>query len=86
MRTNDIPVLTSVAAARGMTTDPKYAPFIAMLPKAGENFAPAFLRHPNWGRAQEVVLEAIQQIYLDLDNIQATLDDAATRADEALAK
>ncbi len=86
MRTNDIPVLNSVAAARGMTTDPKFAPLIAMLPKAGETYAPAFLRNSNWGRAQEVVLEAIQQIYIDLDNVQATLDDAATRADEALAK
>lgn len=88
LRTNDIPVLNSVAAARGMTTDAKYAPFIAMLPKEGEGLSPAFLRNPNWGRAQEVVLEAIQTIYLDLDTstIQAVLDDAATRADEALAK
>lgn len=86
MRLNDIPVLNSVAAARGMTEDPKFAPFIAMLPPADGTNSPAFLRNANWGRAQEVVSEAIQQIYLDLDGIQPTLDDAAARADKALTK
>jgi multiple sugar transport system substrate-binding protein len=86
MRTNDIPVLNSVAAARGMTENPKFAPFIAMLPPADGTNSPAFLRNPNWGRAQEVVNEAIQQIYVDMDGIQAILDDAAQRADKALSK
>jgi hypothetical protein len=32
------------------------------------------------------VAEAIQQIYIDQDGIQAILDDAAARADKALTK
>ena len=86
MRKNDIPVLTSVAKAQGMDTNPKFAPFIAMLPAADGNLSPAFLRNANWSRAQEVVTEAIQQIYIDQDGIQAILDDAAARADKALTK
>ena len=86
LRTNDLPVLNSVAASRGLTTDLKFAPFFAMLPPAGDTRAPAFLRNANWSRATDVLNEAIQQIYIDLDNVQATLDDAAERADEALAK
>ena len=86
MRKNDIPVLNSVAKAQGMDTNPKFAPFLAMLPPADGTNSPAFLRNPNWGRAQEVVAEAIQQIYVDLDGIQAILDDAALRADKALTK
>lgn len=86
MRKNDLPVLNSVAAAQGLTENPKMAPFIAMLPPADANLSPAFLRNPNWGRAQEVVTEAIQQIYIDLDGIQAILDDAAARADKALTR
>lgn len=86
MRKNDLPVLNSVATAQGLTGNPKMAPFIAMLPAADANLSPAFLRNPNWGRAQEVVTEAIQQIYIDQDGIQAILDDAAARADKALTK
>ncbi len=86
MRKNDIPVLTSVAKAQGMDTNPKFAPFLAMLPSADGTLSPAFLRNANWNRAQEVVHEAIQQIYIDQDGIQAILDDAATRADKALSK
>ncbi|MFM2367133.1 MAG: hypothetical protein RIR95_1741 [Pseudomonadota bacterium] len=86
MRKNDIPVLNSVAKAQGMDTNPKFAPFLAMLPGADGNLSPAFLRNANWGRAQEVVAEAIQQIYIDQDGIQAILDDAAARADKALTK
>ncbi len=86
MRKNDIPVLNSVAKAQGMDSDPKFAPFLAMLPAADGNLSPAFLRNANWGRAQEVVGEAIQQIYIDLDGIQAILDDAAARADKALTR
>lgn len=86
MRKNDLPVLNSVATAQGLTGNPKMAPFIAMLPAADANLSPAFLRNPNWGRAQEVVTEAIQQIFIDQDGIQAILDDAAARADKALTK
>lgn len=86
LRTNDLPVLNSVAEAKGLTADANMAPFIAMLPPADAAFSPAFLRNPNWGRAQEVVAEAIQQIYIDQDGIQAILDDAAARADKALTK
>ena len=86
LRKNDIPVLTSVATAQGFDTIPKFAPFIAMLPAADGVLSPAFLRNANWGRAQDVVTEAIQQIYIDLDGIQAILDDAAARADKALTK
>lgn len=86
LRKNDIPVLTSVAKAQGFDTNPKFAPFIAMLPPADGANSPAFLRNANWGRAQEVVTEAIQQIYIDMDGIQAILDDAAARADKALTR
>ncbi len=84
LRTNDLPILNSVAKSRGLLDDPKYAAFFTMLPPAGDSRTPAFLRNPNWGRAQDVVNEAIQQIYVDLDNVQATLDDAADTADKAL--
>ena len=86
MRTNDIPVLNSVAKSKGMADNPKFAPFIAMLPPADANLSPAFLRNANWGRAQDVVKEAIQRIYIEQDGIQAILDDAAARADKALTK
>lgn len=86
MRKNDLPVLNSVAVAQGLADNPKMAPFLAMLPAADGNLSPAFLRNPNWGRAQDVVIEAIQQIYIDQDGIQAILDDAAVRADKALSR
>ncbi len=86
MRKNDIPILMSVAKSQGMADNPKFAPFLAMLAPAGSTNAPAFLRNPNWGRAQEVVNEAIQQIYVDMDGVQAILDDAAVRADKALSR
>jgi multiple sugar transport system substrate-binding protein len=86
LRKNDLPVLNSVAQAQGLDTNPNFAPFLAMLPAADANLSPAFLRNANWGRAQEVVAEAIQQIYIDQDGIQAILDDASVRADKALTK
>jgi len=86
LRKNDLPVLNSVAKAQGLDTNPNFAPFLAMLPAADANLSPAFLRNANWGRAQEVVTEAIQQIYIDQDGIQAILDDASVRADKALTK
>lgn len=86
LRKNDLPVLNSVAKAQGLDTNPNFAPFLAMLPAADANLSPAFLRNANWGRAQEVVAEAIQQIYIDQDGIQAILDDASVRADKALTK
>ena len=86
LRTNNLPILNSVAKSRGLMDNPKYAAFFAMLPPAGDSRSPAFLHNPNWGRAQDVVNTAIQKIYGDLDNVQATLDAAAEKADKALTK
>ncbi len=86
LRTNDLPILNSVAKSRGLLDNPKYAAFFKMLPPGDDTRSPAFLHNPNWGRAQDVVTTAIQQIYVDLDNVQATLDSAADSADKALTK
>lgn len=84
MRTNDMPVLLSVAKQQGLSEGENTAAFYKMLPSADSNFVPAFLLNPKWAKAQDVLLAAVQQIYVDLDYVDATLDDAAAAADKKL--
>jgi multiple sugar transport system substrate-binding protein len=75
MRTNDLPIRTSVAESSGKTTDPLFAPFFAML-ASGDGTKPAFLKNPEWGRIQENLAVAIEATMIDQGNAQAHLDEA----------
>ncbi|MCY1128105.1 sugar ABC transporter substrate-binding protein [Frigidibacter sp. RF13] len=75
MRTNDLPIRNSVAESSGKTTDPKFAPFFAML-ASGDGTTPAFLKNAEWGRIQENLAVAIEGTMIDQGNAQAHLDEA----------
>lgn len=84
MRTNDMPILMSVAKTQGLSDGETTAAFYKMLPPADSKNVPAFLLNPNWAKAQDVLLAAVQTIYVDLDGVDATLDEAAAAADKKL--
>lgn len=86
MRTNDMPILASVAKSQGLVDGATTAAFFKMMPGADSKNVPSFLLNPNWSKAQEAITEAIQRIYVDLDNVDAILDEAAVKADKALNK
>lgn len=75
MRTNDLPVRSSVAESSGMTKDPIFQPFFDMLAATGAD-ANAFLKSPNWGRIQDNLAKAIEATMIDQGNAQAHLDEA----------
>lgn len=75
MRTNDLPIRTSVAQASGMADDPKLGPFFKML-AVSDGTVPAFLKNPEWGRIQENLSVAIEATMIDQGNAQAHLDEA----------
>lgn len=75
MRTNDLPVRTSVAEAQGMTTDPIYKPFFDMLALSNTQIH-AFLKNPEWGRIQENLAVAIEATMIDQGNAKQYLDEA----------
>ena len=86
MRTNDMPILMSVAKQQGLAEGANTAAFFKMMPGPDSKNVPSFLLNPNWSRAQEKITEAVQRIYVEQDNIDAILDEAAAAADKELAK
>ncbi|HQY43327.1 MAG TPA: sugar ABC transporter substrate-binding protein [Paracoccaceae bacterium] len=77
LRTNDLPIRTSVAESSGMMADPKLAPFFAMLAVA-DGTVPSFLKNPEWGRIQENLSLAIEATMIDQGNAKAHLDEAVS--------
>lgn len=75
MRTNDLPIRTSVAEAAGMTADAKLGPFFKML-TVSDGTIPAFLKNPKWGQIQENLALAIEATMIAQGNAQAHLDEA----------
>ncbi|WP_284164898.1 sugar ABC transporter substrate-binding protein [Frigidibacter sp. SD6-1] len=75
MRTNDLPVRTSVAEAQGMQDDPIFKPFFDMLAVSNKEIH-AFLKNAEWGRIQENLAVAIEATMIDQGNAQAHLDEA----------
>ncbi len=83
MRGNDLPVLLSVAAEQGLAQDPQVRPFYAMAESMKES--PAHLLNPRWMRAQDVVRDAIQEVFLSPQGDSgAILDRAALKAERRL--
>ncbi|MBN8950706.1 sugar ABC transporter substrate-binding protein [Rhizobium sp. 60-20] len=83
MRTNDLPVRTSVAEAKGMTKDPIYKPFFDILAVSGEQ-THAFLKNQNWGKIQDNLARAIEATMIDQGNAKQHLDDAVKRSQRFL--
>jgi multiple sugar transport system substrate-binding protein len=79
MRTGDLPIRMSVAAAKGLTEDPIFQPFFTMLDQTTVHTA-AFLQNENWGRIQENLSTAIEATMIDQGNAQAHLDEAVARS------
>ncbi len=83
LRSNDLPVLLSVAAQQGLRDDPLVRPFYAMVDSMKE--PPAHLLNPRWMRAQDVVRDAIQEVFLSKQGDPgAILDRAAIKAERKL--
>ncbi len=83
MRTNDLPVRTSVADRKGMTTDPVYKPFFDVLAVSSKE-RPAFLKNPKWAQIQENLAVAIEAAITEQGNAQAHLDEAVQRSQRFL--
>lgn len=79
MRTNDLPVRTSVAEEKGMTKDPIYKPFFDILATSDKE-THAFLKNQNWGKVQDNLARAIEATMIDQGNAKAHLDDAVKRS------
>lgn len=83
MRTNDLPVRTSVAEQKGMTKDPVYKPFFDVLALSSSE-RPAFLKNPKWAQIQENLAVAIEAAITEQGNAQAHLDEAVQRSQRFL--
>lgn len=83
MRTNDLPVRTSVAEEKGMTKDPVYKPFFDILATSNTE-THAFLRNQNWTKVQDNLARAIEATMIDQGNAKAHLDDAVKRSQRFL--
>ena len=83
MRTNDLPVRTSVAEEKGMTKDPVYKPFFDILATSNKE-THAFLKNQNWGKVQDNLARAIEATMIDQGNAKAHLDDAVKRSQRFL--
>lgn len=75
MRTNDLPVRTSVVKEKGMDQDPMYKPFFDILAVSNRE-THAFLKNPNWGRIQDNLAKAIEATMIDQGNAKEHLDEA----------
>lgn len=82
LRSNDLPVLLSVAAQQGLKDEPLVRPFYAMAESMQET--PAHMLNPRWTRAQDVVRDAIQEVFLSRGDSGAILDRAAIKAERKL--
>ena len=83
MRTNDLPVRTSVAEEKGMTKDPVYKPFFDILATSNKE-THAFLKNQNWGKVQDNLARAIEATMIDQGNAKAHLDEAVKRSQRFL--
>lgn len=83
MRTNDLPVRTSVAEEKGMTKDPVYKPFFDILATSNKE-THAFLKNQNWGKVQDNLARAIEATMIDQGNAKTHLDDAVKRSQRFL--
>jgi multiple sugar transport system substrate-binding protein len=83
MRTNDLPVRTSVAEEKGMTKDPVYKPFFDILATSNTE-THAFLKNRNWSKVQDNLARAIEATMIDQGNAKAHLDDAVKRSQRFL--
>jgi multiple sugar transport system substrate-binding protein len=75
MRTNDLPIRTSVAEKLGLATDPITKPFFDMLAVSNRE-TNAFLKNPNWGQIQANLALAIESVMVEQGNAKAHLDEA----------
>lgn len=75
MRTNDLPIRTSVAKELGLESDPIYKPFFDILPASNTEIA-AFLKNPDWGQIQANLATAIEATMVDQGNAKEHLDEA----------
>jgi len=75
MRTNDLPIRTSVAEKMGMATDPIFKPFFDMLAVSNRE-TNAFLKNANWGQIQANLALAIEATMVEQGNAKAHLDEA----------
>ncbi|MFS8048213.1 ABC transporter substrate-binding protein [Rhizobium sp. BR 314] len=83
MRTNDLPVRSSVAEAKGMTKDVVYKPFFDILATSDKE-THAFLKNANWGKVQDNLARAIEGTMIDQGNAKQHLDDAVKRSQRFL--
>lgn len=75
MRTNDLPIRTSVAEKLGLANDPIFKPFFDMLAVSNRE-TNAFLKNPNWSQIQANLALAIEATMVDQGNAKAHLDEA----------
>ena len=75
MRTNDLPIRTSVAEKLGLATDPITKPFFDMLAVSNRE-TNAFLKNANWGQIQANLATAIEATMVEQGNAKAHLDEA----------
>jgi multiple sugar transport system substrate-binding protein len=76
-----LPVTQAEAQDPFFAEDPDLKVFTDLLPNA--RFAPVI---PGWEEVADLTSSAIQKIYLGEGEVEATLKDAAARADEILKK
>ncbi len=79
LRTNDLPIRTSVAEELNMTTDPTFKPFFDIL-KVSDRESNAFLKHENWGKIQTNLERAIEATMIEKGNAKKHLDEAVKRS------
>ena len=79
MRTNDLPIRTSVAEKLGLATDPITKPFFDMLAVSNRE-TNAFLKNPNWGQIQANLALAIESVMVEQGNAKAHLDEAVANS------
>jgi multiple sugar transport system substrate-binding protein len=83
LRTNDLPIRTSVAEEMEMTIDPIFKPFFDML-AVSDSESNAFLKHENWGKIQANLERAIEATMIEKGNAKKHLDDAVARSQRHL--
>ncbi|MGJ8527909.1 ABC transporter substrate-binding protein [Maritalea sp.] len=79
LRTNDLPIRTSVAEELNMTTDPIFKPFFDILAVSNRE-SNAFLKHEDWGKIQTNLERAIEATMIEKGNAKKHLDDAVARS------
>lgn len=78
----DLPVSLTVARNENFLKDPYVAPFYKVMQKGSRT--PAFLLAKGWSKAQDTLLEGIQEALLKRSDIGAILDKIAKKAEGKL--